>query len=160
MSGTRAERAITRPSDDAIQAAYHRAELAFAVVFAGLGPGSHQLHYAAQDTDGFTVVREATVEVGRDGDGWRFEADPDTFELLKVALLFGIEGSCVALGVLIARTYRERQHIACGWKVSKGWLHPMLIADVAAALTPCPGVDVPAFRAYAVRLPDPASLDL
>ncbi|MFI1401159.1 hypothetical protein [Streptomyces sp. NPDC020681] len=147
-------RALTRPSDAAITAAHQHAHWALACVLSAVGIGTHALNYVARDACGKYAATSATINhpMGTAP----LDADPDEVHMLLVALTFGIEGSCVNSAVLVITTQTEAQPRACGWTIQDGWLHPMAVAELRKATTPCPGSDAPAREIYdAPALPEP-----
>ncbi|MFF7452221.1 MULTISPECIES: hypothetical protein [unclassified Streptomyces] len=130
---------LAHPGDDAIAAAMSRTLTALSAVFQALGDGEHTLNLVAQRTDHAFVTGRADLSIGMEP--LRLAVlDEDEFCALRMLLVFALEGSTMRSAVLIATTAAQPNPRACGWSVRDGWLHPMDMDDLQAAVMPCPDI--------------------
>ncbi|WP_405778594.1 hypothetical protein OG512_48995 [Streptomyces sp. NBC_01378] len=130
---------LTHPGDDAIAAAMSRTVTALSAVVQALGDGEHTLNLAAERTDDAFVTGRTDLSIGMEP--LRLAVlDEDEFCVLRMLLVFALEGSTMRSATLIATTAAEPNPRACGWSVRDGWLHPMDTAELQTAVIPCPGV--------------------
>lgn len=120
-------RALPRPDDHAIRAAFEKSAAALARILTALGTGVHTLSYAAQDVDGRFVVETATITITIENDSVNdFQGDRRSTDRVHKALTFGLEGSVVRSAVLLAVTSRPgAPAVVCGWRVTEGWFRPL-----------------------------------
>ncbi|GGJ68035.1 hypothetical protein [Streptomyces brasiliensis] len=148
---------LAPPDDAAIAVAMSRALTALATVVHALGDGEHAINFVAERTDDTFVTAQADLSVGTAP--LRLSVlDEDDYAVLRMLLVFALEGSTVRNAVLVATTAAEPHPRACGWTVHGGWLHPMHTAELRQAVIPCPGVPAVEREVYdapILPLPDP-----